>query len=80
VITEDEFILLRSVTLPDEMQAKLWPFLNAYRSHDEVETWKDLRENGLEPVEKQSVVAELERVVGANQWRSWMTLSQESLN
>jgi hypothetical protein len=62
------------------MQAKLWPFLNAYRPHDEVETWKDLRENGLEPVEKQSVVAELERVVGANQWRSWMTLSRESLN
>jgi len=80
VITEDEFVLLRSVTLPDEMQAKLWPFLNAYRPHDEVETWKDLRENGLEPVKSESVVAELERVVGANQWRSWMTLSRESLN
>jgi hypothetical protein len=61
------------------MQAKLWPFLNAYRPHDEVETWKDLRENGLEPVEKQSVVAELERSIGANPWRSWMTLSRESL-
>jgi len=79
-VTEDEFILLRSVTLPVEVQTKLWPFLNAYRPHDEVETWKDLRENGLEPVKSESVVAELERVVGANQWRSWMTLSQESLN
>lgn len=80
MITEDEFILLRSVTLPGEVQAKLWPFLNAYRPHDEVETWKDLRENGLEPVEKQSVVAELEKVIGVNQWRSWMTLSRESLH
>jgi hypothetical protein len=79
VITEDEFILLRSVTLPDEMQAKLWPLLNAYRPHDEVETWKDLRENGLEPVKSESVVSELERSIGANQWRSWMSLSQESL-
>lgn len=80
MITEDEFVLLRSVTLPGEVQAKLWPFLNAYRPHDEVETWKDLRENGLEPVEKQSVVAELEKVIGVNQWRSWMTLSRESLH
>jgi len=78
-VTEDEFILLRSVTLPDEMQAKLWPFLNAYRPHDEVETWKDLRENGLEPVKKPSVVAELERSIGANQWRSWMSLSREEV-
>jgi len=78
-VTEEEFVLLRSVTLPGEVQAKLWPFLNAYRPHDEVETWKDLRENGLEPVEKQSVVSELERSIGANQWRSWMSLSQESL-
>jgi len=79
-VTEEEFVLLRSVTLPDEMQAKLWLLLNAYRPHDEVETWKDLRENGLEPVEKQSVVSELERSIGANQWRSWMSLSRESLN
>jgi hypothetical protein len=79
-VTEDEFVLLRSVTLPGEMQAKLWLLLNAYRPHDEVETWKDLRENGLEPVKSESVVSELERSIGANQWRSWMTLSRESLN
>ena len=79
-MTEDEFVLLRKEVFDHELQAKLYPFLSAYRAHDEIETVKELRENGLERVKSKDTMDELSKVVGessAQQWRSWMTLEEE---
>ena len=79
-MTEDEFVLLRSTVFDHDLQAKLWQFLSAYRPHDEIETWKDLRDRGLEGVKSVDTMNELAKVVGessAQQWRSWMTLEEE---
>ena len=79
-MTEDEFVLLRNEVFDCDLQAKLYPFLSAYRAHDEVETWKDLRDRGLERVKSVDTMNELAKVVGessAQQWRSWMTLEEE---
>ena len=76
----DEFVLLQNEIFDSDLQAKLWPFLSAYRSHDEIETWKDLRDRGLEGVKSVDTMNELAKVVGessAQQWRSWMTLEEE---
>ena len=79
-MTEDEFVLLRSTVFDHDLQAKLWSFLSSYRPHDEIETWKDLRDRGLDGVKSVDTMNELAKVVGessAQQWRSWMTLEEE---
>ena len=79
-MTEDEFVLLRKEVFDHDLQAKLYPFLSAYRPHDEIETVKDLRNRGLERVKSKDTMNELAKVVGessAQQWRSWMTLEEE---
>ena len=75
----DEFVLLQNEVFDHDLQAKLWPFLSSYRPHDEIETWKDLRDRGLEGVKSVDTMNELAKVVGessAQQWRSWMTLEE----
>ena len=75
----DEFVLLRNEVFDHDLQAKLWPFLSAYRSHDEIETWRMLQENGLERVKSEDTLDELSKTVGESvgqQWRSWMTLKE----
>ena len=46
---------LRNVELAPELAAKLWPFVNARRPHDEPRSWRTLREEGLERVETEDV-------------------------
>ena len=79
-MTEDEFVLLRKEVFDHDLQAKLYPFLSAYRAHDEIETWKMLQEDGHQRVKSKDTINELAKVVGESvgqQWRSWMTLEEE---
>jgi len=76
-MTEDEFVLLQNEVFDCDLQAKLFQFLASYRPHDEIETWKDLRDRGLERVKSEDTLDDLSKVVGesvSQQWRSWMTL------
>ena len=78
-MTGDEFVLLRSTVLDCDLQAKLWQFLSSYRPHDEIETWRMLREDGLQGVKSKDTMDELSKVVGQSvgqQWRSWMCLGE----
>ena len=78
-MSENEFVLLQNEVFDCDLQAKLFPFLSAYRPHDGVETWKDLRDRGLERVKSEDTLDELSKVVGESvgqQWRSWMTLEE----
>lgn len=45
---------LRETELSPTLAPKLWPFINAYRPHDEPRSWKVLREEGLEKIEPES--------------------------
>jgi hypothetical protein len=47
---------LRHVELEPELAAKLWPFTNAWRPFDETPTWRELREEGLEPLVEDSLM------------------------
>jgi hypothetical protein len=47
---------LRNVELDPALAAKLWPFTNAWRPFDETPSWRELREQGLEPVEEDSLM------------------------
>ena len=79
-MTEDEFVLLRSTVFDHDLQAKLFPFLSAYRAHDEIETWRDLRADGHQCVKPADTLDKLAGVVGQSvgqQWRSWMCLEEE---
>jgi hypothetical protein len=49
---------LRQVEMDPKVAAKLWPFINAYRPHDSVQSWRELRAEGYEPVEKDSALDE----------------------
>ena len=49
---------LRNVELDPALAAKLWPFTNAYRPHDGIETWRELR-TVYNPIEKDSALEEL---------------------
>ena len=78
-MTEDEFVLLRSTVFDCDLQAKLYPFLSAYRPHDDVETGKMLRDDGHQGVKSADTMNELAKVVGESvgqQWRSWMCLEE----
>ena len=50
---------LRSTELDPTVAAKLWPFINSYRPHDSIQSWKELRAEGNEPIEKESALDEL---------------------
>ncbi len=47
---------LRQTELNPELAAKLWPFINARRPHDKPPTWQELRAQGLEKVEDESLM------------------------
>jgi hypothetical protein len=47
---------LRQVELDPKVAAKLWPFINAWRNHDDVYSWRELKEQGLEPLEEESLM------------------------
>ena len=50
---------MRTVELPPELAAKLFPFVNAYRPHDPAPTRAELLDSGLERIEDESFVDEL---------------------
>ena len=78
-MSENEFVLLQNEVFDCDLQAKLWVFLSSYRPHDSVETWKDLRDRGLERVKSEETIDELAKVVGESvgqEWRLWMTLEE----
>jgi hypothetical protein len=47
---------LRHVELDPSLAAKLFPFTNAYRPHDPIQNWRELRDSGLDKVEEDSVM------------------------
>lgn len=47
---------LRSIELDPTVAAKLWPFTNAYKTHDPAPTWQELRDQGLEKIEEDSLM------------------------
>ncbi len=81
-MTEDEFVLLQNEVFDCSLQSKLWPFLSSYRPHDEIETWRMLRDDGHQRVKSEDTLDKLAGVVGQSvgqQWRSWMTLEEVKL-
>ena len=56
---------LRYTQLDPSVAAKIWPFVNAYRPHEEVRTWRTLRDEGLDPVENESLLDVIE-----DQWEA----------
>lgn len=50
---------LRQVELDPAVAAKLWPFTQAYRQHDSVLSWRELRADGNDPIEKESTLDDL---------------------
>ena len=52
----DTIYNLRHVELDPALAAKLFPFINSYRPHDPAQTWQELRAQGLEKVEEESVM------------------------
>jgi hypothetical protein len=55
----DKIYELRYVELDPTVAAKLWPFINSYRPHDSVQSWRELRAEGNDPIEKDSALDEL---------------------
>lgn len=47
---------LRNTELNPELAAKIWPFINAYREHDPVPTWRDFKEDGIDRIEEESLL------------------------
>ena len=47
---------LRYVELEPALAAKLFPFVNSYRPHDKPLSWRELKDEGLEKVEKESLM------------------------
>ena len=52
----DTIYNLRYVELDPALAAKLFPFINAYRPHDPAPTWQELKAQGLEKVEEESLM------------------------
>lgn len=50
---------LRHQELNPELAAKLWPFINAYKPHDDIQSWRELRDQGNDPIEKESLLDDL---------------------
>ena len=47
---------LRHAKLDPTLQAKLFPFVNAYRPHDEAPTWRELKADGFEKADEDSLM------------------------
>ena len=47
---------LRNVELDPALAAKLFPFVNAYRPHDPAPTWREFKEDGVDKIEKESLM------------------------
>jgi hypothetical protein len=47
---------LRQAELDPALAAKLFPFTNAYRPHDPPPTWQELKAQGLEKVDEDSLM------------------------
>jgi hypothetical protein len=47
---------LRQVELDPTVAAKLWPFISSYRPHDSIQSWRELRADGNDPVEEDSLM------------------------
>ena len=47
---------LREVELDPVIAAKLWPFINARRPHSEAPTWREFKEDGVDKVDKESLM------------------------
>jgi hypothetical protein len=47
---------LRNVELDPTLAAKLHPFINARRPHDPAPTWRELKADGLEKVDEDSLM------------------------
>ena len=47
---------LRYVELEPALAAKLFPFVNSYRPHDTPSNWRELKEEGLERIEEESLM------------------------
>ena len=47
---------LRDIEMKPELAAKLWPFINAYRPHDPAPTWQELKAEGFEKIEEESLM------------------------
>jgi hypothetical protein len=56
---------LRYTELDPSVAAKIWPFVAAYRPHEEVRSWRVLREEGYEPFEEESLMDVIE-----DQWEA----------
>jgi hypothetical protein len=52
----DTIYNLRHVELDPALAAKLFPFINSYRPHDPAPTWQELKAEGLEKVEEESLM------------------------
>ena len=52
----DTIYNLRHVELDPYLAVRLYPFINARRPHDPAPTWQELRAQGLEKVEEESVM------------------------
>lgn len=47
---------LRQIELDPTVAAKLWPFTQAWRPHDEIQSWRELRADGNELIEEESLM------------------------
>jgi hypothetical protein len=47
---------IRQVELDPSLAAKLFPFVNAWRPHDPIPTWRDLKAQGLEKIDEDSLM------------------------
>jgi hypothetical protein len=52
----DIYNQLRYTELNPELAAKLWPFIQARRPHEDPPTWRDLQAQGLEKIEEDSLM------------------------
>ena len=46
---------LKDAQLDPSLAAKLAPFIRAYAPHDKVKTWRELRAEGMRPIEKETM-------------------------
>ena len=46
---------LKYARLDPDLAFKLRPFINAYAPHGKVRTWRELRAEGLKPIEKETM-------------------------
>ena len=53
----DKIYQLRNIELDPTVAAKLWPFINSYRSHDPAPTWREFKADGVDKVDEESLMA-----------------------